>query len=413
MPVNVDSIVGQIPLAIARLTGKTPVASAARTAEYQRLPLELRDRAFWSSGVTEIQTVASMRAKLDEWATFAQRDPNRAFMDRSKFVAEMRAEMGATQGDSGSLTDIASRRRLELIYDFQTTQAAEYAKYVIGSDPAVLDMVPAQELVRVQSRKVPRDWLTRWQGAGGRLYGGRMIALKNDPVWVGISAFGTPFPPFDFGSGMGVADVERADAVALGVISADYTPPQDTPLAGFNDNLKASIANLDDIGRENLRRLFGDQVVISGDTAKWQGNIVGDLFDATQTWSAAGRPQDAKPSEVRFGAATPGAVELARKSGMDIKDSYMALRPDDIVKTLDTHGIGAETRGDQRPVTRLDFEVLPHVWRRPDFVVAGNKNRSLIFTKNILGQQVAVLWQKDPNQNRFFLNTMYAKKEPS
>lgn len=406
MPVAVDSLVGQIPLAIDRLAGRTPVASPARTAQWQRVPLALRDRAFFSAGVEDIAALVKARQLLDEWAAL---DPAQAFRDRSKFVAAMRQHLGAPQGDSGRLTDIASRRRLELIYHFQTTQAAEYARFIVGSDPAVRDAFPCQELVRLEPRREPRDWLTRWQAAGGRLFGGRMIARKDDPVWTAISAFGTPFPPFDFGSGMGVADVERSEAEALGVITPDEKVT--TPAAGFNDHLEQSIANLDDQGRQELRDLFGDHVVITGDKVQWQGNLIGDFYDATRAWDAAGRPPEAKPKEIRLGKATPAAVTLARRAGMEIEGHYLALRPDDIVKTLDTHGVTTELRRDQRPVTRLDLEILPHVWRAPDDIVAGNKPRTLEFIKTILGEPHAIAWQKDPAQPRFFVNTLYIKKE--
>ena len=55
----------------------------------------------------------------------------------------------------------------------------------------------------------------RWTEAGGRIFSGRMIALKNDPVWLRISDFGHPHPPFAFGSGMDMVDISRIDAVRL------------------------------------------------------------------------------------------------------------------------------------------------------------------------------------------------------
>ena len=48
-----------------------------------------------------------------------------------------------------------------------------------------------------------------------------MIARKNAPIWVRISAFALPYPPFDFGSGMGVRDVDYDTALQLGAIKAD------------------------------------------------------------------------------------------------------------------------------------------------------------------------------------------------
>jgi hypothetical protein len=276
MPLSASITVDSIPEIVERLASKTPVGSTLRTADWgervalalrERVPLALRERALFSAAVNEINTVASMRELLDEWAAFASRDAQRAFMDRSKFVAEMRGALGAMQGDSGALTDLESRRRLELIYQFQTTDAAEYARFVIGQDAAILDEFPAQELVRVEARWETRDWLARWQTAGGQLFGGRMIARKDAPIWTEISRFGRPWPPFDFGSGMGLRDIERDEAVALGVIR-----PQDsiTPsLPSFNEGLSASVADLNETERGWLKEQFLDQIVIEGDTVKW------------------------------------------------------------------------------------------------------------------------------------------------
>jgi hypothetical protein len=407
MPFNVDSIVGVIPQAITRLTGKTPVASAARTAEWERVPLALRERAFWSAGVADIQTVSSMRAKLDEWADFAARRPDRAFMGKSKFIAEMRGELGAAEGDSGSLTDITSANRLGLVYDFNTTQAAEYARYVVGSDPDVLDGFPAQELIRVEQRKEPRDWVARWQGAGGQLYGGRMIALKTDDIWTRISAFGTPFPPFDFGSGMGLADVERDEAAALGVIPADYRPPGKSPLEDFNAKVEASISGLSDDGRANLKAMFGDQVVIDGDKVQWQGNIIGDLYNETLAWDAAGRLNQGKPTGISLGQATNKTIEMARPY-LDIGNSDLWIGPDQIAHAIDRHGV--ETRGGQRSLTRLDFELIPHVWRSPDEIVRGTKGRSIELRKELIGRQAVIGYQMFPNQRRLFVYTLWVKE---
>ena len=54
-------------------------------------------------------------------------------------------------------------------------------------------------------------------GGPGQIHGGRMIALKDDPVWLKISDFGHPHPPFAFGSGMDMVDISRVEAVELGL----------------------------------------------------------------------------------------------------------------------------------------------------------------------------------------------------
>ena len=97
----------------------------------------------------------------------------------------------------------------------------------------VIDAYPAQELYRLEDRDEPRDWESRWSAAGGTFYDGRMVALKGDAVWTAISAFQTPWPPYDFNSGMWVKDVDRNDAIALGLMP---TTEQGTPKS-WNDTL--------------------------------------------------------------------------------------------------------------------------------------------------------------------------------
>lgn len=65
-----------------------------------------------------------------------------------------------------------------------------------------------------------------------------MIALKNAPIWTAISAFGLPYAPFDFGSGMDVRDVDRDEAAALGLIDRDTQIEPET--RGFNEDLEVS-----------------------------------------------------------------------------------------------------------------------------------------------------------------------------
>ena len=67
-----------------------------------------------------------------------------------------------------------------------------------------------------------------------------MIALKGDPIWAAISRFGTPWPPFDFGSGMGVEDIDWEEAVELGVLKKDDPPPK-VESKDINDGLEGEL----------------------------------------------------------------------------------------------------------------------------------------------------------------------------
>jgi hypothetical protein len=141
----------------------------------------------------------------------------------------------------GTIQDLSSTARTNLQLRTNVQQAQGYGRWKQGQDADLLDAWPAQEFLRIESREKEReDWPERWRRAGGRTFGGRMIALKNDPCWVALSRFGTPWPPFDFGSGMGVEDITRAEAQELGLITLQEIPePQDM---GFNDDLAATPA---------------------------------------------------------------------------------------------------------------------------------------------------------------------------
>jgi hypothetical protein len=173
-------------------------------------------------------------------------------------------------GQAGTLKDLSSDARINLQLRQNLDAAFGFGQYLQGQDEAVLDQWPAQELFRAEERKEPRDWPTRWMQAGGQIFeGGRMIALKNDPIWTEISAFGTPYPPFDFGSGMWVRDVDRETAESLGLLSPGQVV---TPgVEDFNASLEASVKDIDPDLAASLKESFGDQIEIESGTARWTG----------------------------------------------------------------------------------------------------------------------------------------------
>jgi hypothetical protein len=112
---------------------------------------------------------------------------------------------------------------------------------------------PCQEFYRAEERKEPRDWPTRWEEVGGDFYPGdadypegRMIALKNDPIWEALSAFGLPYAPFDYNSGMDLRDIDREEAIELGILDEDETiEPEEM---GLNEGLEAHIGEAAEFG---------------------------------------------------------------------------------------------------------------------------------------------------------------------
>lgn len=143
----------------------------------------------------------------------------------------------------GGLQDLSSDVRINLVVKTNTEMAQGFGTWYADQDEARLDAWPAQELYRLEDRAKKRDWVGRWLDAGGQILGGRMIALKNEPVWTAISTFGLPYPPFDFNSGMWVRDISRSEAIDLGLMQPDDLPPEPDK-RGFNDDLQADITDL-------------------------------------------------------------------------------------------------------------------------------------------------------------------------
>lgn len=270
--------------AIARFDAKTVVGSRLRTEGWRDLPQALREGAFFSAGVEHARTLGAMRAKI---LAGLRQEHDGTGMNRARFVAEMRGLLGTPEGDSGRLTDLGSRRRLELIWDFQQADAHGYAAHQAGLDPDLLDAFPAQRLIRLESRRVERVWFTRWGAAGAQVaFAGAsrtaMVALKTSPIWAALSEFGRAWPPFDWGSGMGLEEVDRDEAEAAGLLDLAEPPAERLrrlrdEAAGatqrWQDQLQASTRGLDEPVLGWLRRFFGDQVELDpgSQTVRWRG----------------------------------------------------------------------------------------------------------------------------------------------
>ena len=149
--------------AIAKLAGKSPVASVLRTAEWADIPLALREAGQFSAGVDWADFVTTSQSKLLGAISMRKEQVARgeAYVTRSSFIGDMRALVfsagkakGASQ-DPSDLTDLASRARLGLIFDMQTQSAVGHVRWRFEQRPAVLNAFPAQELLPSTAR-MPR-----------------------------------------------------------------------------------------------------------------------------------------------------------------------------------------------------------------------------------------------------------------
>ena len=229
------------PVQFSEALQSREVRSILRTdltsAQLEQIETAILERATFSARVTNAEYLQEIDDVVAEY-TNGQIDLATARLTLKQKLDEIGYQPALDE--AGSITDFSSDARTNLVIETGASMAQGYGWYSQGQDPTILNAFPAQELYRVAPRKVPRNWIVRWRDAGGMFFNGQMIALKNAPIWTAISRFGTPYPPFDFNSGMGVRDVDRKTAMDLGLIDlTTQITPEDR---GFNDDLQFSPA---------------------------------------------------------------------------------------------------------------------------------------------------------------------------
>ena len=293
--------------AAEKILKKTLVGSSLNSREWNLVQAGLRDRAFFSSQVESAKILHAARKMVADRAG--------GHLSASEIRRDLRKVISSTgyrppEGKAGTLPAIYSKRRLDTIIKTNVEQTRGYVRHLDGMKPGAFAAFPGQELIRVRERKAKRDWSARWKKAGGQFYNGRMIALRDDPIWERISVFGNPFPPFDWGSGMGVRAVSRRDSIALGVVTDNEVRDKVQELkaekpVSMNENLAVSVTPEEE---SELRQAFGDQIAIENGEARWRDGLVSGL----------------KPDET---VRLPGGIELRGAALEGVPEDVMSLIP--------------------------------------------------------------------------------------
>ena len=217
----------------------------------------IETRAFFSSRVENARFLNRAKKHLEDRIQNTVEDTPKGKAlkagGRADFVRSMRDFM-VKEGmanedefrDAEGVTDIRSESRLKLIYDTNLRQAYGYGGWKQGQKPAILRRYPAQRFRRSFRVNEPRPLHEENDGE---------VRLKSDEsFWLEmnsseIGGFEVPFGPWGFNSGMGVEDVSREDAAALG-LSVDGVKPVKAEL---NENLQASVKTMDDDVKAKLK----------------------------------------------------------------------------------------------------------------------------------------------------------------
>ena len=353
--------------AAEKILRKALVASNLDSREWNGIQAGLRDRAFFSSRVAQANILDALRQRTAEYA-----DGHTSMSDIRQRMRKDLETLRYTpeKGAEGTIRDLYSKARLDVIVKQNVATARGFIRWAEGNSPGAYAAFPAQEFKRVHPRKNARgDWPQRWAKAGGKIYGGRMIALKDDPVWTKLSVFGNPYPPFDWGSGMGVRDIDRKTAIALGLIDdagiRDKVQKLEErrergDLPSMNGNLQATFPTLrkDSLCGQILDRAFGDQIKIENSVVKFESDIIRKVLHG-------------EVPKVSFGEASEKFLDLASQNlPAETANAFKWRRLGMSHQFFLEHG--GKHLDPNEPydhLTPMEFELLPELWRNPSRIV--------------------------------------------
>lgn len=249
-------------LRLAQDRGLLPTSMGSR--ELSELLQRMEERLFFSARTSNLWYVDQLAKLVQRYVQGEGRDN-----DLAKLRVEARdllalagytpeggfpgdEALGIPPATAGSLRDLSSEKRLNLIFETQAQMMRGLGLKLRGITRA--ESHPAWELVRYKhAREIEweRDWLKRWKEAADNVewqgvLGGqtsasaedgragalpsRMVALKSSPIWRALGssalfadALNVDHPPFAFNSGMGWREVKWKEAQALGL---DIDTPQ-------------------------------------------------------------------------------------------------------------------------------------------------------------------------------------------
>ncbi|MFZ2276296.1 MAG: hypothetical protein WAW39_00800 [Prosthecobacter sp.] len=210
--------------------------TAMSSAEIQEMTQRLKERVFFSARTANLQYLQELKKLVDRAVKgeginndLAQlRIEARRMLVKLGYNPEQGfpgdAELGIPPAAAGSLRDLSSGKRLNLIMDTQVQLARGLGMKLRGSMRA--DRYPAWELVRLMkfTSQHQREWHKRWETAADNVNWeavsrkafteGHMLALKGSPIWAALGssalfadALNTDHAPFAFNSGMGWREV--------------------------------------------------------------------------------------------------------------------------------------------------------------------------------------------------------------
>lgn len=236
--------------AVRIISGKRLMPTDMTSADLQGIDVSVRRQSFFSAqtvltgyldkaktGIISIVNPAQVaREGIDKTVTEGFNPATlRAFL--KSYLRSI--SYAPAEGEAGTIKDLSSDPRINLVVDTNVKTAHGAGSFIKQNETGVVEAWPALELVRFEQRDEPRNWPQRWKiaaevagdskamGVYGRTV--RMVALKSSGIWQALGdgaggyqdTLGNPYPPFAFKSGMWTEEIDRDEAIELGLMIDD------------------------------------------------------------------------------------------------------------------------------------------------------------------------------------------------
>lgn len=255
----------------AAIMRKRNVPSDLLSEDWSAVDGWMRERSFFMAGVIDAQILQEFRKEAEKMAR--GESGGTESMNRLGLFLE-RVGYQPSPGQEGTIKDLLSWKRMSIALDTNVAMARGYGMYARAQKS--LRAFPAWEFIRVSPRKKPRvTWDQRWAAAHALTSGvpgallSPQIALINHPIWAALSAFGNPYPPYDWGSGKGVRPVSRTRSKELGLLEDPRTRAMWEKAALPSPNAATTLKP--DISEQKFRDALSTR--LKG-IAEWQGDAL-------------------------------------------------------------------------------------------------------------------------------------------
>ena len=257
-----------LSLAQQLLHAKTNLPTQLTSAELRALGADVLRQSLFSARMSNATAVQALRSAISGILTsVAGQSADNTAEERLK-LKEVGQLLGydpahgfpgemAVPAEAGSLRDLFSTERLNLILKTQEMMSQGAAKNIWGNEADALEQYPAWELVRVAAVQIPRgekkvkggteevpedSWESRWAAAlsdtgdedAQKIFSetNRMVARKDSPMWQALGdgaggyedTLGNDYEPFAYNSGMGRVEISAGEFADLGGDDSGIVP---------------------------------------------------------------------------------------------------------------------------------------------------------------------------------------------